>query len=155
MLEFLLQYRAIPQYALFLLVFLAALRWGDGPEKASGAWILTLPLGELAYHGILGPEYQTSSTDFGHFAMNSAIAAGFLAIALKANRRYPLWLAAFQLVSVFGHFVRIPMRDLDGAAYLILVTAPSYCLIATLAIGIFRHHRRKAIFGEYRSWRRS
>ena len=155
MLEELLQNRAYSQYAVMLIVFLAALRWGGAPEKLCATCLVSLPLGELLYHGVLGPEYITTSTDFDHFAMDVVIAGGFLAVALKANRRYPLWLAAFQLVSVFGHFVRIPMRDLDGAAYLILVTAPSYCLIATLAIGIFRHHRRKAIFGEYRSWRRS
>ena len=149
------QHLVIIQYVLFLSVFLAALRWGAAPEKASGICLIMLPVGELLYHGLLGPEYQTDSTDFGHLAMSGTIATGFLAISLIANRIYPLWLVAFQLVAVIGHFVRIPLQHLSGEAYQILVIVPSFLQIVTLAIGIFRHHRRKAIFGVYRSWRRS
>lgn len=155
MLDFVLEHRVVLQYGLIVLLALACWIWGGGPERICGTILLAMPFAELVYHHLLGPSVSLDHTDLGHTALEVVVALPFLAVALTANRRYPLWLVSFQLVAVLSHLVRNLAPGAGGVAYYIMTVAPSYMMIATLTLGLAAHRLRMRRHGSYRSWRAS
>ncbi len=138
-----------------LILAAAALRWGDAPERACAATLFVMTYGDAAYHALLfqGPVY--GSVDIWHLVIDLGVAAAFVGIALRANRVYPLWLAAFQLVSVISHFARELTESLPRLAYGLMTYVPYYVVLLVMAAGLRFHIRRKNRYGPYRSWRNS
>ena len=83
------------------------------------------------------------------------VLAGLVAIALRANRMYTLWMAGFQLIALMAHFARGMADAISQIAYVIMYVGPSYLQIITLALGIWLHRKRVLRHGSYRSWRAS
>jgi len=135
------------------LLFVAALRWGAGPERICAATVVAMNLGDRAYHLLIGSDTIYDTVDTGHLILDLAAAALFIGVALQANRIYPLWLSAFQLVSIVAHFVRRVDEQLTILAYGLLNYAPYYFILLILTGGIWAHARRAKRYGPYRSWR--
>ena len=133
----------------------AALRWGATPERICAATLFTVTVADPAYHFLIGHGAIYRSVDIGHLVMDVVVAAIFVAVALRANRVYPLWLAAFQLVSVLSHFAREVTDFFPMRAYGFMSFGPYYFILLILAGGIALHARRSRYVGPYRSWRRS
>lgn len=76
-----------------------------------------------------------------------------VAIALSANRVYPLGFAAFQVLATTAHLAKDMAHGTAALAYVVLYVGPSYFQIIILAIGIWMHHRRVRRYGTYRDWR--
>ncbi|WP_194954901.1 hypothetical protein [Sphingopyxis solisilvae] len=133
----------------------AALRWGAGPEKICAAALFAMTYGDPLYHLLVaqGPAYGT--VDVGHLAQDSIVAAVYVGVALQANRVYPIWLAAFQLVSLLSHFAREVTDFFPKLAYGLMNYGPYYTTILILGLGIAAHARRRRRLGPYRSWRTS
>jgi hypothetical protein len=133
----------------------AALRWGAPPERICVATLVIVTFGDPLYHLLMrqGPIYRT--VDIGHFMMDLGVAATFIAVALRANRVYPLWLAAFQLVSVLSHFAREVTDSFPKLAYGLMSYGPFYIILLIMAGGLAFHVRRAKHLGQYRSWRTS
>src|SRR3546814_11555383 len=91
------------------------------------------------YHALVGRGTIYGSVDIGHLIIDMLVAAVFIGVALKANRVYPLWLSAFQLVSVVSHFAREESRKIAELAYFLMNYVPYYALLLILAGGIWRH----------------
>jgi hypothetical protein len=153
MLDLIFAHRAILQYSVIALLALACWVWGAGPERACASILLAMPFGEVVYHLLLGPETTVSHTDLGHAILEIAFTVPFLAVALAANRTYPLWLVSFQMVAVLIHLVRNLVPEVHGAAYMAMTIGPSYAMLVTLLLGLLAHCRRRRIHGTYRSWR--
>ena len=136
-----------------LLLVLAAWRWGDAPERFSVAALLSMLVTDEYYHLLFGPATVYESVDLGHLLIDLGGAFQFVAIALYANRTFPLCLAAFQILSVIAHFARLELNDIGLFAYALLNYGPYYFEIAVILLGIALHARRKARFGDYPSWR--
>ena len=81
--------------------------------------------------------------------------AGFTAVALNANRLYPLWIAGFQLVALGANAIKGALDGVSVLALMILIAGPAYCQLLLIFIGFVRHVRRKRNFGNYRDWRSS
>lgn len=152
--EFLNSYRVFAQHAVSILLAAAIWRWGGGPERwLIGIFISTMV---LPIYIVLGLGFET--WEFGPFAsavvvLDVAAAALFTAVALHANRNYPLWIAGVQLVAVGAHLVRSLVDSISPLAFAILVIGPSYCQVLLLLIGFSRHVLRERRFGAYREWR--
>lgn len=141
----------------FLLVGLlgaAALRWGAEPERICVATLFAVTFGDPVYHILVRQSPIYGSVDLGHFTFDVGVAAVFIAVALRANRVYPLWLAAFQLVSVLSHFARGVTDFFPKLAYGLMSYGPYYVILLIMAGGLVSHVRRSQTFGRYRSWRR-
>lgn len=138
-----------------LLILAAAFRWGTGPERICAAVIAAQNVGDRIYHLVVGRGTIYASVDIGHLISDVLAAGIFIGVALRANRVYPLWISAFQLVCVISHFV----REVDGGvgimSYAVLTYAPYNFILLILAGGIWTHARRVKRYGPYRSWRTS
>ncbi|MGY6551241.1 MAG: hypothetical protein ACXIT4_05010 [Erythrobacter sp.] len=154
MFELINQYRPELQYVASLVLGLAMLRWGGGPERASAAVFLGCIIAPVAVSRMLGTEALMFSDYAGLYVLFDALALiGFLWIALNANRNYPLWLAGLQLVAMGAHGVRAVGEVISPLAYAIMAIGPSYGQLLVMLIGLVRHIRRQRMFGIYRDWR--
>ena len=154
MIEFLNAYRVDAQHIASVLLALAVWRWGAGPERwLTGIFIATMvvPVYLLKHTGIglptVGPDAWV------YFMIDLVAMAGFGAVALNANRNYPLWVAGFQLVAVGAHMIKGMVEGVSLFALVILIVGPSYCQLLVLIAGFVRHLRRTRRFGAYRDWR--
>lgn len=138
-----------------LLLLAAAFRWGTGPERICAAVIAAQNVGDRIYHLVVERGTIYASVDIGHLVSDLLGAAIFIGVALYANRVYPLWISAFQLVSVISHFVREVDGGVGVVAYAVLTYAPYNFILLILAGGIWAHARRVRRYGPYRSWRTS
>lgn len=141
--------------AVLAIALAAALRWGETPERLCVAALAGMPAADAVYHFAVGRGSFYESVDIGHLVIDSFAAAALLLIALNANRIYPLWIAAFQLISVLAHFAREMSATVAGLAYAYLAYVPFHLEVATLLLGIALHAKRVRRMGTYRSWRTS
>lgn len=72
-----------------------------------------------------------------------AVFAGFLIIALRSSRFWPLWVAALQLTTILGHLMKGVESGLLPHAYGAALMFWSYPIIVILAVGTWRTHRRR------------
>lgn len=133
----------------------AALRWGAAPERVCAATLFLMTYGDAAYHAAVGQGPIYGTVDIAHLLIDVCVAAAFIGVALRANRVYPLWLAAFQLVSVVSHFAREVTEIFPKLAYGLMTYVPYYVVLLIMAGGIWRHAMRTKRHGPYRSWRSS
>jgi len=154
-LPFVLDYRDEVQFVILVSVAAAALRWGAGPERATGLALLYLEFADHAYHAIFGPGIELLRMDLGHATIDATTLVAMLLIGVSANRMYTLWIGALQIIAVQAHLARDLASGMSPIAYAIMFIAPSYFQIALLAGGIWRHRRRLQKYGTYRSWRNS
>lgn len=133
----------------------ATLRWGAAPERICVATLFAVTFGDPVYHILIERAPVYGSVDLGHLAIDVGVAAIFVAVALRANRVYPLWLAAFQLVSVLSHFAREVTASFPKLAYGLMSYGPFYIILLIMTGGLVFHARRTKYLGRYRSWRSS
>lgn len=133
---------------------LAIWRWGASPER----WLIGVYIATMVAPFYVSQWMGLGSIAFGPYSWAFVVidllaAVGFVAIALNANRNYPLWVAGFQLVSVGAHAVRGMGDMVSPFAYIVLAVGPSYCQLLLIGAGFIRHARRERRFGSYRDWR--
>ncbi|HEX2763200.1 MAG TPA: hypothetical protein VHM92_05055 [Allosphingosinicella sp.] len=92
------------------------------------------------------------SIEIGILAVDVAALAAFLAVALFAERLWPLWLTALQLIGTAAHLVRVTDPAMIPWAYAFALAFWSYPMLIILAIGTWNHQKRLARFGADRSW---
>jgi len=125
---------------LLALVVLYALIRGSRDERhvaiicLVGAVVTTLVLSPLAqrFQGIETPV----------FAVDIVVFGGFLAVALRSERFWPLWVAGLQLTTIMGHALKGIDSTLLPRAYAASLNFWAYPIILILAIGTWRHQRR-------------
>ena len=140
--------------ALIALILLAFLR-GAAPERGVAITFTMMIAADRLYHWFLPSGLFSIGIDLGHCGIDFSAFISILVIALRANRIYPLCLAALQLAATISHVVMGLNPSLLRSAYAILMIAPSYLQILVLGLGILLHWRRTVRRGRYPSWLRS
>ncbi|MFN4113629.1 MAG: hypothetical protein ACK4GD_06785 [Sphingomonadaceae bacterium] len=148
-------YRFVIQMALFVVLAIWAWRAGGGPEKACAWLFVGMFAADRVYHLLVTPAIELETVDAWHFALDIGVFAIILPIALRANRLYPLGLAACQLIAVNAHVARDSFTQITPIAYNIMYVAPSYLQLLILGFGILAHVQRIQHYGPYRDWRQS
>ena len=141
-----------------LLIVLAAATcayWRGGPPERIAAkviivWILT----DVGYHLIFGPSGFVV-VDPAHLVIDGAELVAITWLALRANRVWPVWAAAAQLMTFSGHIVAMIETGGINRAYWAITQLPPYIQIAAMVFGAVFHSRRYRQIGPYRSWRLS
>lgn len=77
---------------------------------------------------------------------------GFLVIALRAQRFWPLWVTALQIIGTAGHAVKLLAPDMIPWGYAFLLAVGSYPMLLLIALGTWRHQQRLALNGADPSW---
>lgn len=137
-----------PNLFRLLLAAVALYAWlkGGRDERAvatmcvAAAIATTLLLAPLRqrFHGL---EYPV-------FLIDMALFAGFVIIALRSERFWPLWMAGVQLTTVMGHMMKEIHTALMPRAYAASLGFWAYWTLVILAIGVWRHRRRHIVSGD-------
>lgn len=137
-------------YTLLLLCWAYALLRGGAPEKIGTSIVLVGSLLTLATVSTQARSY--ASVEIGVFLVDVATLLAFLVLALRAQRYWPLWLTALQLIGTAGHIVKWADPDLMPKAYAFAAIFWSYPMLLILALGTWRHQQRLKRFNVDRSW---
>jgi len=119
-----------------LLVFLAVVFFikGGGPERAGSALLLFAFLCSvgLKQFGIYFNFYQYNPY---HFAITILCFLSSLALAIFANRVWPLFFSALYLVESIGHLVVLVIRHGESRAYWAMTQLPTIGQLFVIALG--------------------
>lgn len=129
----------------------AAIRGGP-PERLAAAIIICWIVIDVSYHLVFGPS-GFERVDPVHLVLDGGELIVIVWLALRANRMWPLWAAAAQLVCVTGHVAVLISPEGMRRAYWAMTQLPPYIQLVALFLGAVAHSRRFARIGPYRSWR--
>jgi len=87
-------------------------------------------------------QQRYSGVEEGLMLVDFAVLAGFVAVALRSRRFWPLWVAGLQLTTSVGHVLKSVDQDLLPRAYGAALQFWSYPILIIVAVGTFRTHRR-------------
>lgn len=88
----------------------------------------------------------------GVLLLDTSAFAGFLVLAIYANRFWPLWISAIQGIGCFGHLAKALHPSIDPRAYYLMVALGGIPISLLLLFGAIRHRRRVRQFGADPSW---
>ena len=86
------------------------------------------------------------------FLVDVATFLGFLFLALRADRLWPLCITALQIVGTAGHAVKLVDPQILPYAYAFALRFWGYPMILLIVLGTWNHQRRLARFGVDKSW---
>lgn len=136
----------------FLLAGVFAFLRGGPPEKFAALIILSWVSASVLRSAIQGPA-DFHAVDPMRFALDAAELIAIVVLALNANRIWPLWAAAAQLICVFGHISAMIEPGGMRRAYWMMTELPPFIQITALSLGVAAHVARQKRIGPYRSWR--
>lgn len=125
---------------LLLAVSVYALWRGGADERFVAAICLGGTVATMLTVSPLGQRYQ--GIEEGIFLVDLAVLAGFVTVALRSRRFWPLWVAGLQLTTSIGHMLKGVNQDLLPQAYGAALQFWSYPILIILAVGTYRAHRR-------------
>lgn len=125
---------------LLLAVCIYAWLRGGTDERAVAATCLA---GTLATLLVISPLRQRyAGVEEGLLFVDLAVLAGFIAVALRSKRFWPLWVAGLQLTTSLGHILKGIDQDLMPRAYGAALQFWSYPILIIVAVGTYRSNRR-------------
>jgi hypothetical protein len=129
-----------------------AYRRGGPPERFAAVLIVGWVLVDATYHLLFGPS-GFDRVDPVHLVLDGGELVAIVWLALNANRTWPLWAAAAQVICVSGHIAGLIEPGGMRRAYWAMTQLPQYVQLAALIFGATAHARRVRLMGRYRSWR--
>ncbi|MES2119866.1 MAG: hypothetical protein V4513_04750 [Pseudomonadota bacterium] len=126
---------------LLALVALYAMFCGRRDERVTG---VILVLGVIATHYAWTPvDQRFAGLEFNVMLVDLIVFAGFVWVALRSDRFWPLWIAGLQLTTLLGHFLKLADAGLLSRAYGAALMFWGYPILLILAIGTWRGERRR------------
>ncbi len=123
---------------------------GGVPERLAAASLVTGAIATLLSYSALTDRFY--SVEYGVMAIDIVLLAALVAIALYANRFWPLALAALQFASVLAHVAKLIDVSMGPWSYAFLLKAWAYPMLLSLVVGTVRHQVRLKRFGVDRPW---
>ncbi|MEL7188056.1 MAG: hypothetical protein AAGK17_00770 [Pseudomonadota bacterium] len=143
-----------PAIAVFYSIFGAAvaLGWvlGGKPERCGALTLASIFSVQLIlYSTISDPTFD--EIDFVGVITDAIGLLGFTAIALSANRIWPLFAAAMQLIAVLAHLTH-GFRPMLGQSYVDFEAYPTAFVTLCVIGGVAMHRYRLKKYGHDRDW---
>jgi hypothetical protein len=133
----------LPHYffwTLLLSVFGYALWHGRSDERMAAGVCL---LASIATRFAISPLTERySNVEIGLLLIDGAVLLAFVAIAIRSNRFWPLWIAGLQLTSSLSHLMKVVEVDLVPRAYAAAAVFWSYPILLIIVVGTWRAHQR-------------
>jgi len=133
-----------------ILSVIGALWKGGAPERAGAIFIVYLFAFQAAALSIYPPALD--QTDFVGLATDALALIAFMAIAMFADRWWPLIAAALQAVSLTFHLARLFSPDALELVYAVFRTMPLAATILLIGFGTLRHCQRVKRYGSDPDW---
>ena len=127
-------------FALLFLCCLYAFLAGGWPERLGAAAYASACLASHFLYAAPALKYRAVET--GVFIVDVLVFAAFVAIALRADRMWPIWVSALLGLGVLAHLGRLAGPGTMPWAYQIVMSVWSYPILAIIAIGTYARHRR-------------
>ncbi len=153
MLALFLEYRDEAQSVFAWILCVAALVWGGGPERAVAlVWLVLFKVIDGIHDSLVTESFRPDQFDGFSATIDILALVVLVIVAVRANRVYPMWIAAFQVLATLSHFANVIGDHVSPIAYVILAVTPGYFQLLLLAGGLWSHIRRIRKHGEYRDW---
>jgi signal transduction histidine kinase len=125
--------------------------WRGGPPEriVGGSLVLAALTTNLSYSPV-ATRFQAVET--GLLATDLILFAVLVGVALRADRGWPLAVAALQFDTVGAHLIKAIDVDVIKVTYALMISAWSYPMVVLLAIGTWRHRQRLAKQGSDLAW---
>lgn len=128
--------------ALLALVALYALLRGNRDERQVS---LVMIVGLIATELVLPPVHERfAGVETKLLMVDVGVFAGFLWVALRSERFWPLWIAGLQLTTILGHVLKVVDAGLFARAYGAALVFWAWPMVIILAVGTWRSHRRRS-----------
>ena len=112
----------------------AAVRGGKDERRAATVCVVA----SVATLFLLSPEGRFVKVEVGAAVIDLAVLATFVAIALRSQRFWPLWVAGLQLTAFSGHLLKVFQPGLIPIAYATAMAFWSYPILLIIAVGVAR-----------------
>jgi hypothetical protein len=137
-------------YALFAACGIFVLLKGGAPEKI-GTVILAVG-SVLSVAAVSSPTGRFGTVEVGVLLVDVITLLSFLALALRAERYWPLCVTALQAIGTAGHAAKLLDPGVIRSAYAIVLSLWGYLMLLLIVLGTWNHQRRLAKFGVDKSW---
>ena len=124
-----------------------ALWAGGAPERAAAAIFLSAAVCTFSL-----PHLSSARIAPQLAAIDALTLIALTLVALKANRYWPIYESALQLLTFAIHGVKIYQPDMPHWMYFGANGKLAYPTLILLAVGVLRHRERVARFGVDRPW---
>jgi len=141
----------LPRIVMFATVLFAA-RKGDEPERLVASILLATFGLDVANHALFG-DPAWFAVNPGHLVIDAWAFITLLWVALRANRGWPLWITASQVLVVLGHVAKLWDMGMVRRAYWAMTQVPFTFQLVVLLVGTIAHEQRARRIGRYHSWR--
>ena len=125
---------------LLLAVSIYALWRGGTDERIVAATCIAGTAATMLAISPLAQRYE--GVEEGLLLVDLAVLGGFVAVALRSRRFWPLWVAGLQLTTSLGHLLKGVDQDLLPQAYGAALQFWSYPILIILAVGTYRARHR-------------
>jgi hypothetical protein len=116
-----------------------AIRRGGAPERIV-AWMLLIAAVTSLAIGLPANQFRTLAVL--NFAVDLVLFLGLLVVALRANRFWPYWITAFELLAIGVHGARAFDPSLVPIVYSRLIGEVAYPMCLVLLVGTYHYIRR-------------
>lgn len=143
-----------PHLAFYFATLFAACSYGlwagGGPERAVAATMIAGTVGTRLTLTAFPQRYR--SPEWQMLIVDLLVLAAFVAVATRADRRWPIAVAALHGLSVAAHAVKAIQPEVMRTVYWLMTNLWVYPQLAILAIGTARHRHRLKTTGADPSW---
>jgi len=113
-----------------------ALRWGGADERfAAVGLLIAVTISNIVTDGSYG------HTETAILIVDVSLFFGLLVLALRSDRFWPLWAAAFQLVGTMVHFASISQNNDSAWAYFAALVLWTFPVFIALMVGTWLESR--------------
>lgn len=134
----------MPRYLIFWgILFITcgyALWRGRKYERLAAVICIAATVTSVLSHAPVNQRY--TSVETGDLVIDTAVLLAFVAIALRSDRFWPLWVAGLQLTIGMSHLFKAIDVGLIPIAYAAAERFWSYPTLIIIAAGAWRQHRR-------------
>ena len=139
---------------LFLILLIACAAYafwkGGAPERIGMAIYVAGSI--LTFVVVSAPPVRFQGVEVGVFIVDLFVFLGFVAVAVKAERFWPLWVSALIGIGIVGHLAMALHPHVIPWAYAVVLSIWSYPILLLMVLGAFAHDRRRKRNGADPSW---